>query len=101
MFFFVVEVFQDCYDLNVLSDGYRFVRETTPCSLIRDSETIDTPGSMTRPTNSSATNQRRHAFCHNIPTAQDMEEFFANTEQLQQQNFQEQYAVLDSPSLIQ
>ncbi|THU44947.1 hypothetical protein C4D60_Mb02t12740 [Musa balbisiana] len=69
----------------------RFVRETTPCSLIRDSETIDTPGSMTRPTNSSATNQRRHAFCHNIPTAQDMEEFFANTEQLQQQNFQEQY----------
>ncbi|URD89122.1 cyclin-dependent kinase inhibitor [Musa troglodytarum] len=69
----------------------RYVRETTPCSLIRDSETIDTPGSTTRPTNSSATNQRSCAFCHNIPTAQDMEEFFANTEQLQQQDFQEKY----------
>ncbi|WOK98748.1 hypothetical protein Cni_G07460 [Canna indica] len=78
---------------NVLDfeDRERCARETTPCSLIMDSEMIGTPSSTTRPRNPSARNQRRNSINPNIPTSQDMEEFFANSEQLQQQDFQEKY----------
>ncbi|XP_008785181.2 cyclin-dependent kinase inhibitor 5-like [Phoenix dactylifera] len=70
----------------------RSVRETTPCSLIKDSETIGTPGSTTRPTNSTATNRRmQNSVCRSIPTTHEMEEFFAGAEQLQQRIFTEKY----------
>ncbi|XP_072955626.1 cyclin-dependent kinase inhibitor 4-like [Typha angustifolia] len=69
----------------------RNARETTPCSLIRDSETIGTPGSTTRP-NSTATNRRvQSSIRRNIPTSHEMEEFFAAAEQLQQRIFMEKY----------
>ncbi|KAJ8467795.1 hypothetical protein OPV22_030347 [Ensete ventricosum] len=69
----------------------RYSRETTPCSLIRDPEAIQTPGSTNRPTKSMATSLRPQSVCHNIPTAQEMEEFFAGAEKLQQQIFIERY----------
>ncbi|XP_043707299.1 cyclin-dependent kinase inhibitor 5-like [Telopea speciosissima] len=70
----------------------RSTRETTPCSLIRDSDTIGTPGSTTRPTNSTATNRRvQNAMRRIIPTAHEMEEFFAGAEQQQQRLFTEKY----------
>ncbi|KAJ4956600.1 hypothetical protein NE237_013383 [Protea cynaroides] len=70
----------------------RSTRETTPCSLIRDSDTIGTPGSTTRPTTSTATNRRVHnAMRRNIPTSHEMEEFFAGAEQQQQRRFIEKY----------
>ncbi|KAF8388397.1 hypothetical protein HHK36_027065 [Tetracentron sinense] len=79
---------------NVLEfDGReRSTRETTPCSLIRDSNTIGTPGSTTRPTNSTALNRRiQNAMLRNIPTTNEMEEFFAGAEQQQQRLFIEKY----------
>ncbi|KAK9138285.1 hypothetical protein Sjap_008879 [Stephania japonica] len=70
----------------------RSTRETTPCSLIRGSETVGTPGSTTRPTNSSAASRRiQNAVRRNIPTTHEMEEFFAGAEQQQQRIFTEKY----------
>lgn len=79
----------------------RSTRESTPCSLIRGSDTIGTPGSTTRPTCSTATNRRaRSAAQRNIPTTREMEEFFLSAEQKQQRLFTEKYnfdIVNDSP----
>ncbi|CAI8583054.1 unnamed protein product [Vicia faba] len=66
----------------------RSTRESTPCSLIRDSSSIHTPGSTTR--------QRTHRIIHkhiqrNIPTAYEMDEFFAFAEKQQQAIFMEKY----------
>ncbi|KAK9282434.1 hypothetical protein L1049_005351 [Liquidambar formosana] len=70
----------------------RSTRESTPCSLIRDSDAIGTPRSTTRPTSSTATNWRvRNAVQKNIPTTREMEEFFACAEQQQQRLFTEKY----------
>ncbi|KAE9460798.1 hypothetical protein C3L33_07311, partial [Rhododendron williamsianum] len=71
----------------------RSTRESTPCSLIRASDTIGTPGSTTRRTPSStATNRRiQNAMQRNIPTTLEMEEFFALAEQQQQRFFAEKY----------
>lgn len=70
----------------------RSTRETTPCSLIRGSDTLGTPGSTTRATRSSATNQRiRNSRQRNIPTTNEVEEFFASAEQQQQRIFIEKY----------
>ncbi|XP_057415030.1 cyclin-dependent kinase inhibitor 4-like isoform X2 [Lotus japonicus] len=71
-----------------VEDRDRSTRESTPCSLIRDSSAIDTPGSTTR--------QRRHHIVHphiqrNIPTAYEMEEFFACAEKQQQTKFMDKY----------
>ncbi|XP_074562241.1 cyclin-dependent kinase inhibitor 4-like [Curcuma longa] len=66
-------------------------RETTPCSLIRNPEEMQTPGSTNRPTNSRATNRRIQTFRQNLPNAHEMEEFFSRAEQLQQQIFIERY----------
>ncbi|MQL71675.1 hypothetical protein Taro_003994 [Colocasia esculenta] len=70
----------------------RNVRETTPCSLIRDSESTGTPGSSTR---SRPTSSRRAQIisCRNLPTTDEMEGFFVGPEQLQQRTFIEKYAV--------
>ncbi|XP_043722908.1 cyclin-dependent kinase inhibitor 5-like [Telopea speciosissima] len=70
----------------------RSTRETTPCSLIRNSDTIGTPGSTTRPTTSTATNRRvQNAIRRNFPTSHEMEEFFAGAEQQQQRRFTDKY----------
>ncbi|KAF8392029.1 hypothetical protein HHK36_022369 [Tetracentron sinense] len=71
---------------------HRSTRETTPCSLIRDSNTIGTPSSTTRPSNTTAANRRmENAMRRNIPTTHEMDEFFAGAEQQQQRLFIEKY----------
>ncbi|KAK7255946.1 hypothetical protein RIF29_29375 [Crotalaria pallida] len=74
--------------LEVEGSRDRSTRESTPCSLIRDSNAITTPGSTTR--------QRTHQINHehvqrNIPTAYEIEEFFAYAERQQQAMFMEKY----------
>lgn len=70
----------------------RSTRESTPCSLIRDPDTIRTPGSTTRPTNSAETNRRvQNASQRHIPTAHEMDEFFAGAEVEQQKQFVDKY----------
>ncbi|XP_015574099.1 cyclin-dependent kinase inhibitor 4 isoform X4 [Ricinus communis] len=74
---------------NVLDiEGRESTRESTPCSLIRDPESIRTPGSTTRPssTEPNRTSMRRH-----IPTAHEMDEFFTGAEEEQQKRFIEKY----------
>ncbi|XP_061367048.1 cyclin-dependent kinase inhibitor 4-like [Gastrolobium bilobum] len=66
----------------------RSTRESTPCSLIRDSNAIHTPGSTTR--------QRTHQIIHqhmqrNIPTAYEVEEFFSYAEKQQRTIFMDKY----------
>ncbi|XP_061367845.1 cyclin-dependent kinase inhibitor 4-like [Gastrolobium bilobum] len=70
----------------------RSTRESTPCSLIRDSNAVDTPGSTTRKRTSTFTNQIIHEnIQRNIPTAFEMEEFFAHIEQQQRTMFMDKY----------
>ncbi|KAI3449889.1 hypothetical protein Pfo_006554 [Paulownia fortunei] len=66
-------------------------RESTPCSLIRVTDTISAPGSTSKQTCSSATSQRIRPLLINVPTARDLEEFFACEEQSQQHLFMEKY----------
>ncbi|KAG8389091.1 hypothetical protein BUALT_Bualt02G0193200 [Buddleja alternifolia] len=74
--------------LSKEEDG-RSTRESTPCSFIRASETITTPGSSTKQRDPSV--RAQNAFLRNIPTAREMEEFFADAEQPQQRLFIEKY----------
>ncbi|XP_074558259.1 cyclin-dependent kinase inhibitor 4-like [Curcuma longa] len=84
----VVEV--SCADSNL--DPESRERETTPCSLIRDSETIRTPDSSTRSTYSIASNKgMQDPIYQYIPSNQETEEFFVRLEKLQQQIFIEKY----------
>ncbi|KAK8560766.1 hypothetical protein V6N13_026202 [Hibiscus sabdariffa] len=70
----------------------RGTREATPCSLIRDPENIRTPGSTTRPTSSAVTNKRvQNSTRRNIPTSNEMDEFFSLAEVDQQRQFIEKY----------
>ncbi|KAL4283889.1 hypothetical protein GQ457_16G027570 [Hibiscus cannabinus] len=70
----------------------RGTRESTPCSLMRDPESIRTPGSTTRPTNSADTKRRVQRSTHqHIPTSHEMDEFFAPAEVDQQRQFIEKY----------
>ncbi|KAB2014352.1 hypothetical protein ES319_D09G218700v1 [Gossypium barbadense] len=70
----------------------RGTRESTPCSLIRDLESIRTPGSATRPPNSADTNQRvQNSTRRYTPTSHEMDEFFSLTEEDQQRQFIEKY----------
>ncbi|XP_020232521.1 cyclin-dependent kinase inhibitor 4 [Cajanus cajan] len=74
--------------LEVEGREERSTRESTPCSLIRDSNAIHTPGSTTR--------QRTRQIIHervqrNIPSAYEMEEFFAYAEKQQQTIFMDKY----------
>lgn len=72
--------------------GDRSTRESTPCSFIRDPETIRTPGSTTRPASSTETSRRsRNSTRRHIPTAHEMDEFFAGAEEEQQRQFIEKY----------
>ncbi|GKU98635.1 hypothetical protein SLEP1_g11610 [Rubroshorea leprosula] len=70
----------------------RSTRESTPCSLIRDPESVRTPGSTTRPTSSTDANRRvQNSMQRRIPTAHEMDEFFAGAEEEQQKQFVEKY----------
>ncbi|KAL6649170.1 hypothetical protein ACP70R_013394 [Stipagrostis hirtigluma subsp. patula] len=72
----------------------RSTRETTPCSLIRNSETISTPGSTTKSkTSNSMTSRRRMeaSVCRFMPSSLEMEEFFTAAEQQEQDTFRERY----------
>ncbi|URD75306.1 cyclin-dependent kinase inhibitor [Musa troglodytarum] len=69
--------------------GCRSARESTPCSLIRNSETIGSPGSTTRPTKFTVSSKRQASPI--VPTGPEMEELFAGPEQLQQRRFMERY----------
>ncbi|CAD5171800.1 unnamed protein product [Musa acuminata subsp. malaccensis] len=86
---------------NVLEfDRCMSARETTPCSLIRDSETIVSLGSTTWPTKSTASIKLQASVASCIPTAFELEEFFSGPEQLQQRSFMEKYnfdVVKDQP----
>ncbi|KAK2360684.1 Cyclin-dependent kinase inhibitor family protein [Trifolium repens] len=67
---------------------WQSTRESTPCSLIRDSSVIHTPGSTTR--------QRTNRVIHenvqrSIPTSSEMDEFFDLAEKKQQAIFMEKY----------
>jgi hypothetical protein len=81
----------------------RNTRETTPCSLIRSSDMISTPGSTTKSkTSNSMTSRRRMeaSVCRFIPSSLEMEEFFTAAEQHEQDTFREKYnfcPVNDSP----
>lgn len=68
----------------------RSTRETTPCSLIRTSDTISTPGSATRTSNPSR-RRMQTPICRYIPSSLEMEEFFDAAERQQHQAFREKY----------
>lgn len=90
-----------------LDSRERRTRETTPSSYIRDVETMETPGSTTRPPPSNAGRRRlqnegghgtRSQF--HVPTTNEIEEFFAGAEQQEQRRFTDRYnydPVSDSP----
>ncbi|KAK6914272.1 Cyclin-dependent kinase inhibitor domain [Dillenia turbinata] len=68
----------------------RGTRESTPCSMIRDPDIISSPGSTTRPATSTDKNRRMRMQWH-IPTAREMDEFFAGAEAKQQKQFIDKY----------
>ncbi|XP_019198865.1 PREDICTED: cyclin-dependent kinase inhibitor 5-like isoform X2 [Ipomoea nil] len=70
----------------------RTTRESTPCSLIRDSDAAQTPGSSTRPTSASEANSRMHnSLRRHIPTTHEINEFFAGAEEEQHRKFIDKY----------
>ncbi|KAI8566709.1 hypothetical protein RHMOL_Rhmol02G0063200 [Rhododendron molle] len=70
----------------------RSTRESTPCSLIRDPESIRTPGSTTRPTcSTAASGEVQNSMASHIPTAREMDNFFSGPEEQQQKQFMDKY----------
>ncbi|CAN4090913.1 unnamed protein product [Withania somnifera] len=70
----------------------RTTRESTPCSLIRDSDKIQTPGSSTRRSNADeAISRVPNLVRAEIPTAREIDAFFARAEEQQQSKFIEKY----------
>lgn len=70
----------------------RSTRESTPCSFIRGYDAIGAPGSITRRTGSPATNQGvQNGVQRIMPTANEIEEFFATAEEQQRRLFIEKY----------
>lgn len=77
---------------NLIDFEPRGVRETTPCSLIRNSDSLRTPESTTRRTSSTNTSIRlQNSVNRSIPTTNEMEDFFSCAERLQQSIFTEKY----------
>ncbi|KAM7271145.1 hypothetical protein ACFE04_030359 [Oxalis oulophora] len=70
----------------------RSTRESTPCSLIRDPEKIETPCSTTKE-KTSASNFRRVQSdeLRHMPTTRELDEFFSAAEQEQQRLFIDKY----------
>lgn len=81
-------------------DGNRSDRETTPCSLVSDSEAV-TPGFTIQPIKCCAKEQQQvSAAASYVPSALEMEALFAGPEELQQRSFLEKYnfdVVKDQP----
>ncbi|XP_008789443.2 cyclin-dependent kinase inhibitor 5-like [Phoenix dactylifera] len=79
----------------------RNARETTPCSLIREPESIEAPSSTNKPTKSTGNSRRaRNSTGRDTLAALELEEFFAGAEQPQQRQFAEKYnydPVTDQP----
>lgn len=70
----------------------RTTRESTPCSLIRDSGSIKTPGSSNRPTaGNDADSRMQNPMSRDILTANEMNEFFSCAENDQHKQFIEKY----------
>lgn len=70
----------------------RNIRETTPSNLIKDPDTISTPGSSTKRTYSTNSNYRvQIPQPRLIPTTVEMEEFFTEPEKQQQKLFIDKY----------
>lgn len=69
----------------------RGTRESTPCSLIRDPEITRTPGSSNKPSSSLQNREAQISACSLIPTACEMDKFFADTEEEQKRQFIEKY----------
>ncbi|KAI4378053.1 hypothetical protein MLD38_015593 [Melastoma candidum] len=70
----------------------RSTRETTPCSLHNDPDGARTPGSTTKPSNLTQTNRRlRSADRQNVPSTNEMDNFFAGAEEEQQKTFIDKY----------
>jgi hypothetical protein len=96
------ELLIHCHFYLLLSISFfhcRSTRETTPCSLISNSETVRTPGSTTKSktSNSMTSHRTREAsLCRFVPTSVEMEEFFAASEQQAQHAFRERYDLLAS-----
>ncbi|XP_020530959.1 cyclin-dependent kinase inhibitor 5 [Amborella trichopoda] len=84
---------ENVVDFDVRERG---IRETTPSSLIRDPESLETPGSTTRPTNAASNRRLRSESRRHAPTACEMEEFFARAELQQQKRFTEKYGTTNS-----
>lgn len=79
---------------NLLEFGgrKRTTRESTPCSLIRDSDNIQTPGSSTGRSDANEANGGvPNLMRMNIPTAHEVDEFFTRAEEEQQRKFIEKY----------
>lgn len=70
----------------------RSIRETTPCSLVRDPDNISTPGSSTKRTYSTNSNYSVQIPAPRLlPTTVEMEKFFTEPEKQQQKLFIEKY----------
>ncbi|CAI0426632.1 unnamed protein product [Linum tenue] len=70
----------------------RSTRESTPCSLIRHSDSVGTPGSTTRQGASMVTSRRvSNDTLGNFPTTQEMDDFFASQEEQQRRLFIDKY----------
>ncbi|XP_010523163.2 PREDICTED: cyclin-dependent kinase inhibitor 4-like [Tarenaya hassleriana] len=69
-------------------------RESTPCSLIRDSETVKIPGSsmrLTRGVMETSSPREESLSGHILPSTHEMDEFFSGAEEEQQRRFIEKY----------
>ncbi|XP_071707713.1 cyclin-dependent kinase inhibitor 4-like [Rutidosis leptorrhynchoides] len=85
---------EDSIGENVLEIEYkgRSTRETTPCNLIRDPDTISTPGSSTKRTYSIDLNYRVQSSAPSlVPLTVEMDELFTEPEKQQQRLFVEKY----------
>ncbi|XP_076922349.1 cyclin-dependent kinase inhibitor 4-like [Bidens hawaiensis] len=70
----------------------RTTRETTPCSLIRNPNNINTPGSSTKSTRPTEIDYRvLNTTPKPIPSTSEVDEFFMGPEKQQQQLFIEKY----------
>ncbi|XP_022147125.1 cyclin-dependent kinase inhibitor 4-like [Momordica charantia] len=77
---------------NLLEFESRISRESTPCSLIRNPESIRTPSSSTKA--SSTTDDRiqlQNSSATDVPTAREVDDFFNCAEGEQQRKFIEKY----------
>ncbi|CAI9776103.1 unnamed protein product [Fraxinus pennsylvanica] len=75
-----------------LEDKGRTTRESTSCSLIKDSDTIRSPGSSNRATAGNDANSRmQNLIQRDIPIANEIKEFFSCAENQQHKQFVEKY----------